>query len=256
MNELTRRRLIGMIPGPRFDTYLQATGMDEDRALDLYRWNIDAGAAVLATMAVVEVALRDTVDRQLRAWNQAHGGSEEWITRPQGALAHIVRQTPKKNWHPNHGKPLGNLHPAWWERRARVNLRDQLGNLTKPSPNHDDLVAALTLGTWVHLIPLPVALGGRAKAPQVTLFRDAINLRTNNVLPGSGFNASANVAHYWCTTLLHARNRAAHLEPLLDSAQLLHWHRVASRTLRALAPGAEVWITGQARIPRIVARKP
>jgi len=56
--------------------------------------------------------------------------------------------------------------------------------------------------------------------------------------------------------VLHARNRASHLEPLLDVATLHHWHRIASRTANALWPGAEAWVTGPARIPAVIRRRP
>ena len=256
MKTATLHKLIACIPAPRFQTYLDAAGGDERRALALYRWNIDAAAAVTSTLSVVEIALRDTFDQQLRAWNTANGGTTEWITAPQGVLAHIVRETPKKQWLNNPRRQPGQLHPKWWEAKAMQNMKDYLGAPTLRSPSHDDLVASLTFGTWTFLIPKPVTLGGRTHAPQSTLYKDALSTRTNICSPGNGFNASADVAFHWCAHLRYARNRASHLEPLLDTEALVSWHRTACRVLLALSSGSADWITGPARIPRVIDKMP
>ena len=66
--------VISRIPAPRFATYLAETdsgqGPNPYTALDLYLWNIEAAAAVTSTTSIVEVALRDCIDQQLRIWNQ------------------------------------------------------------------------------------------------------------------------------------------------------------------------------------------
>lgn len=256
MRASTRQQLINNIPTPRFQTYLAAANQDPEKALALYQWNIDVAAAVTSTLAIVEVALRDTIDQQLREWNTIQGGTHEWITRPQVPLSHIVRPTPPPNWLKSPHRKPGDLHGKWWEAKAQGGMKDPQGNRTNLSPTHDDLVASLTFGTWRHLIPKPISLGGRSTAPQIDIWNEAINLKTNICGTGKGFNASAGTAYYWCSTLLHARNRASHLEPLLDVATLRHWHRIASRTVNALWPGAEVWVTGPGRIPGVIRRKP
>ena len=115
MRASTRQQLISNIPTPRFQTYLAAANQDPEKALALYQWNIDVAAAVTSTLAIVEVALRDTIDQQLREWNTIQGGTHEWITRPQVPLSHIVRPTPPPNWlNSPHRKP-GDLHGKWWE---------------------------------------------------------------------------------------------------------------------------------------------
>ena len=94
MQPSSYQKLITNIPAPRFQTYLDAAHQEPEKALALYQWNIDAAAAVTSTLALVEVALRDTIDQQLRAWNMQVGGTPEWITQPQVPLSHIVRRTP------------------------------------------------------------------------------------------------------------------------------------------------------------------
>ena len=256
MRDSTRIRLLNNLPEPRFRTYLEEAGDNIDRALALYQWNIEAAAAVLSTLSIVEVALRDTIDRKLRKWNLCHGGTAEWIVNPQVPLSHIVRETPPHSWSQNRRRRYGDLYHKWWEAKARNGMRDVLGRPVNHHPTHDDLVASLTFGMWRHLIPKPVKLGGRANGPQVDIWNQAISYGTELFPEGRGFNASPGTAYFWCSTLNYARNRAAHLEPLLDVKLLWHWHRVASRTLRALWPGTEVWITGPARIPEVIRNKP
>lgn len=254
MHPSTQRLLIDSIPGPRFKRYLDEADGDESLALALYEWNVDASAAVSSTMSAVEVALRDTFDRQLRTWNMSQGGGVEWITHPEGVLAHIVRRTPNQSW--VNRSPETALHPQWWEAKARDSMKDHLGCVTKHSPTHDDLVSGLTFGTWCFLIPKPLRLGGRQRAPQWTIWEDALNSRDNGCRGDAGFSASPAVAYHWCALLRYARNRASHLEPMLDVDELWRWHRTASRTIASLSSGAETMVTGPARIPQVIRRRP
>lgn len=256
MKQSTSLKLLSNIPAPRFKTYLEEADQDPEKALALYQWNIEVAAAVTSTLAIVEVALRDTMDQQLREWNALKGGTRDWITQPQVPLSHIVRPTPPPQWSNNPRRRSTDLYGKWWEAKALGSMNDPLQGRPNRRPTHDDLVASLTFGTWRHLIPKPVSMGGRSTAPQIDIWNEALNLRTNLCGTGKGFDASAGTAYYWCSTLLHARNRASHLEPLLDVPTLRHWHRIASRTVRSLWPGAEIWITGPARIPEVISRKP
>lgn len=233
--------VISRIPAPRFATYLAETdsgqGPNPYTALDLYLWNIEAAAAVTSTTSIVEVALRDCIDQQLRIWNQEKIGTKDWITKPAVPLSHIVRSTPPRSWRPTTKRPL---YKYWWETKARERR-------TKDNPNHDDLVAALSFGTWLQLIPKPPSLNGQRSGPRVDLWEDALS---------QGFKASAYQAYTWAETLRQARNRASHLEPLLNLQQLRHWHRVSSRLLNSLWPEAHVLVSGPARIPRVIQRYP
>lgn len=253
MQPVTRQRLIANFPAPRLQTYLNAAGQDPELAWDLYRWNIDAAAAVSGTLAIVEVAIRDIIDRKLREWNVLRGGTQEWVTSPVGILGHLVRPTPPPSWSPRH---QGGLHGKWWEAKAKGAMKDHLGRPAKKAPNHDDLIAALTFGSWKFLLPKPIGLGGRTKGPRVQLWEEALNINSTVCAPGVGFNTSSGTAHYWMSLLIYARNRASHLEPMLDTAELSSWHRTASRMLNALWPESEALIAGPARIPRVIKKKP
>lgn len=236
------------ISEPRLRTYVIAANGNTVKALELYKWNVDAATALNATLGFVEVTFRNTIDAQLRKWNQSQGHSEFWIQDPAKPLSHIVRSNPP-NWKPSDKQ---SLHKFWWESKA-------LGYMAvskRKDAKHDDLVAALTFGVWLRLLPIPVSQGGRKHAPQVSVFNDALNAFENAVNNEKGIRASAGACYYWMSSLRTARNRAAHLEPLLDTAKLLHWHRLACRALLALEPGSEHWITGPARIPKVIKKYP
>lgn len=78
----------------------------------------------------------------------------------------------------------------------------------------------------------------------------------NNINGKDGFNTSARQAYLWVSKLRYARNRAAHLEPMLNSDDLREYHRIAIETLRALQPGSEEWVLAARKIPSAIQNKP
>lgn len=63
-----------IIAPDRFGTYLRACGGDAGRAARLYTWNIEVAAAMWGPLHVLEVVLRNALDRQLAA----HTGRQDW----------------------------------------------------------------------------------------------------------------------------------------------------------------------------------
>lgn len=233
MRPSVRRHLIQQLPARRFATY-QAVCSSDQQALDLYLWNIEVSAAVTSTLGVVEIAMRNHFDQCLRRWNHSNSGTSNWIKNPCAPLSHIVAPTP----------PRGTRRRRSWVDRAQENMKDRNGVCTRTNPSHDDLVAALTFGTWVNLIP---RLSTNQRNARVTIWNAAID-------PYTG--ASSNVFYHWATELRYARNRASHLEPLLDEAELKKWHRYSARLMSAIDPTMASWVIGQAKIPRVLRRRP
>jgi hypothetical protein len=60
-----------LLTADRLRSYLASCDQDLDRALRLYEWNLTAAAAVMQTTAMVEVIVRNAVDRQLVVWAHA-----------------------------------------------------------------------------------------------------------------------------------------------------------------------------------------
>lgn len=249
MPQLTRHAALQIqraIPAARFQTYLDH-GHNVVEASQLYLWNAQAASAVTEITGMVEVLLRETIDRQLRAWNVAQGGSEEWITAPAGpALAAIVRHDPPAHWSP---RRLNDLHPRWWEKKARDNFavpRPGRPHQGQATPTHDDLVASLNFGSWTSILP----------NPQATSSTNDRLLLWNQTL-GAGFtNVRREAVYTYAHELRWMRNRAAHLRPMLDIAYLLRTHRYAIRLLRSIDTDFAQIIAGQATIPEIIKGKP
>lgn len=118
---------------PRFRTYVSECRGDVDRAAALYVVNMRLSGAALESLHMFEVVLRNALDTQLRAWNNANGGSEFWTLAPVPLLRAIL-------------DARGTLQLA--ETAARNAVRKQKRELT-----HDDVVAQLSFGTWRYLLP-------------------------------------------------------------------------------------------------------
>lgn len=225
------------IPPARFATYLAAADNHLADAVDLYLWNTEAVGAVMQVTGMVEVLFRDTVDTQLRTWNQRHAGTPEWIVHPAEPLRFIVRKTPPEKWTKrNHNRPEAIYH-QWWE--ARSSHREH-------NPTHDDLVAGLTFGTWTSIIPAPNARSTRSA--HLSVWKSTLC---------SGFNVPSHHAVYrWAHELRLMRNRASHLRPLIDTGVLLRTHRYSVRLLRAMNEDFGQIVAGLATIPDLVKNKP
>ncbi|NNG34925.1 hypothetical protein [Nakamurella aerolata] len=57
-----------LITTERLSSYFKWAGGDLDRAFELYEWNMEASAAALSVAAMVEVIVRNALDRELTAW--------------------------------------------------------------------------------------------------------------------------------------------------------------------------------------------
>lgn len=60
-----------LITTERLGSYLKWAGGDLNRAFELYEWNMEASAAALSVAAMVEVIVRNALDRELTAWASA-----------------------------------------------------------------------------------------------------------------------------------------------------------------------------------------
>lgn len=98
----------------RFGTYLTAGGGDDDQARALYIWDRDVASAVLADIAIVEVALRNTMNDALVAM---HGPT--WYTldiglddRSRRKLAGAWQRLPRDRRTP--GRMVAQLMLGFW----------------------------------------------------------------------------------------------------------------------------------------------
>ncbi|HMM49042.1 MAG TPA: hypothetical protein PKE32_05460, partial [Miltoncostaeaceae bacterium] len=102
---------------PRYGRYLAVAEGDHRRALDLYLWNARAAAAVLVDVGHVEVALRNSYDRELSRvfpnWATDHHSPAFQRTQGVERARHAQRQSNERN--------LAQLRRVWPGTSGRLN---------------------------------------------------------------------------------------------------------------------------------------
>ncbi|NVC23159.1 hypothetical protein E7Z53_06790 [Kocuria salina] len=191
-NGAHQRALQRAITPLRMGSYLHAAGHEVGLATQLYIWDRDVAAALLADVAIVEVALRNALNDQLTA---AYG--PRWFEVDVGF----------------DGPTRQSLAQAW-------------GALPSGSQTPGHLVARLMLGFWKGLLE-PGGYVGRApqrfRADHEALWVHCLH----RAFPGGRLMARAEGAQFtrsWTletVTVVHAaRNRAAHHEPFVNGFPL------------------------------------
>ena len=131
--------ILKALPPSRRDTYISMAKDCESSpselnttAATLYIWNGYVASAIDRTTGEVEVLLRNFIDRCFSAWNSGKPrlGSEDWLINPEGKLRELVFPEGKKKL------------------TDYADVRTVTG-----TPTHDDYIAGLTFGTWIHLFP-------------------------------------------------------------------------------------------------------
>ena len=208
--------LQGLLTRERLDSYLSACDDDLGRAFELYEWNLAASAAVMHVTAMVEVIVRNALDKRLCAW-ATDRGLDSW------------------------------LYAAPLDERGRDDISRALGRATRTheeTPPHGRVVSELNLGFWRYLT---------ASRYHASLWVPALSEafpRGNEDIRQRRRQAESRLAR-----IMHVRNRAAHHEPihrrdlLADVAaavDLADWvHRDAGR-----------WVAATTALPAVVAARP
>lgn len=220
-----------LITFARLRPYLVAARGDVAGALALYRWNIDMSGAVYKMLHIVEVVLRNTIDAELRVWNatqidsttgKQHGPG--WTLDTSRLLRRLI------------GRDLEKAR-----RRARRAAAEC--SMGSRSMTHDDVIAQLTLGTWRYMLP------GKDSGRQ-RLWNDALR----RGFPDLTRNADLLVNDI--ERLYRVRNRAAHLEPILQTGSVLSLLAAARRVLLEIEPHAEEWLATTQTITSVVRSRP
>ncbi len=235
------------LPAARFEPYLAAAGSTA-AGMRLYRWNIEMTGALHESLGVVEVALRNTIDRQLQAWNPTRSRSTgqtygpNWVENPAPPLLQLLRpvENPRK-W----------TYTSARDRAQKdADARDCTHPRARHAPNHDDVVAHMTFGTWIHLLPRKKdnSVDGFGPGAQRGLWKHALK----DAFP---HQPDPLVIHQWASRLHLLRNRVAHLEPLIDT-DVMSYHKSAARLLRAIDPVVGDWYAGTSRVPTVYKNRP
>jgi len=170
-----------LLTSPRLAVYHAEAG-DFDRAIDLYHWNRNLGAALFADISLVEVAFRNAIDTAL----QVTFGSPHWYWDNQ--TRDYSRKLEKKSK----------------EKLKKVAHYANAQPITTMSPGK--VVSELMLGFWVELLEQPYErslwLPDWTRAQGIA--HSFSGLRRLQRRP----------VYRWASLMQQTRNRVAHHEPI------------------------------------------
>jgi hypothetical protein len=227
------------VSAPRFETY-RAVATDRRHAAQLYRWNLAVSGALHESLAIVEVALRNAMDRELKIWNlSGFNATEEWVKYPAKPLEGILNP-----------KNFSTYSSAFDRASQSLSARSTAHRRYNTPITHDDLVANISFGTWKKLLPrkMPTQQSGIGPGPQRGMWTNSLSKAFPN-------KPHATAIHYWVSQVHALRNRVAHAEPLLD-CDFAAYHRTAGRLLRAIDTEIGQWHSGVSRVPELAAKRP
>ena len=214
----------------RLAPYIRETSSLQE-AIRLYRWNIDLSGAVYEALHVFEVVLRNAIDDELCKWNASQPDpdtgrlhSSDWLIDPSALLLRIA------------GRDI----PEARRRALKSTKRRPQG---QREPLHEDILAAMSLGTWRFILP------GRNDAGKQRLWDEALREAFPHLTRTSQELERAVEGVY------HLRNRIAHLEPIINSsvpAQLVNMRTV----IGAIDPQLLSWFTSTERISAALTIRP
>ncbi|MFT8705541.1 MAG: hypothetical protein ABF805_09250 [Bifidobacterium sp.] len=127
----------------RFDRYLSDTSDDVAQALELCRLNQHYAGLLHSQLGYVELAVRNSIDRQLQTLSLAETGTRDWTTEhkvPHLVNTLITRMLRQARAHASNDANL---------RTSRQSHREN------NAVNHADVLSQLMWGTWVKLIGMP-----------------------------------------------------------------------------------------------------
>lgn len=203
----------------RFATYLTASNADREAAARLYTWNTAISAAFYGPLQALEIAVRNSMHRQL---SKAYG--VDWYDKPAAGL--------------NHGAN-GKIAQA----------RSELQRDGYPlDPPH--IIASLSFGFWVSLL----GRGGhldrartRRASYEMTLWRPALR----GAFPHA---ASLNraTAHTPLDYLRTFRNRIAHHEPIFHRHLEQDYQNILT-VMSWICPHKRSWMEAHCRVREVLA---
>lgn len=239
MNPLTNpltgdkaRSILNALPPSRRNTYLSmaqgckdSTSEIEVQAASLYIWNGYVASTVDRTTGEVEVLLRNFIDRCFSTWNSSEPrlGSTEWLLNPEGVLRELAL--------PEESKRLIDY----------ADIRTVTG-----TPSHNDYIAGLTFGTWIHLLPKKHAGENNSR---VILWNEALEPHLGAMNRRSFQDAAMHVKDM--------RNRATHRRPIIkDLDELRETHRRCVEIAKSIDPNVGTWLRDEQWIPRALRQDP
>lgn len=164
---------------------MKACGGDQSKAVALYKANIQLSQALYPLISVLEVALRNGVDRQMSLFL----GDANWLINKRNQFANHPLLVYKDKY---------GVHPDYFF-TDKLNHAEAKLRFRKAPILHGKLLAELTFGFWVKFFdssPIKILKGAPLKA-----FRNSPHLPAAQV-------------HSHLNSIVTLRNRIAHSEPI------------------------------------------
>jgi hypothetical protein len=211
-------QLIFVISNPRFGTYLNYTGGNVERALQLYEWNIMVSSAFIMPLHMCEIAVRNGV---VEAVGKVHGQRWPWSS---GFRRSLPRPSHPRKYNPEQdlisvssrlqtaGKIIAELKFAFWEKL---------------------FTAGQDLRLWTPY--LSTAFPGAPAGLPISVVRQKAfdNLR--------GIRA--------------IRNRIAHHEPIF-TRNILNEYQIMHEMIKWRSPVAAEWVDRKQTVTSLISLKP
>ncbi len=143
-------RLRELLSAERLGSYLAAADGDLGGAFALYEWNIDASASALSLAAMVEVVVRNSLDRQMTAWALTRG-KDDWLVhapldlRAKADIQKAKERAARGGRQVTHGHVVAELNLGFWRYLVSKryytalwvpNLRHAFPRMAAPTSEH------------------------------------------------------------------------------------------------------------------------
>jgi hypothetical protein len=201
---------------PRFATYLRATGADKQRALALYRWNMETSAALMVPLQICEIAIRNAAVEAIEA---VHGADWPWSHGFRRSLPNPARgHSPQRELitvasaHTTPGKVVAELKFIFWQKMFTA--------------RHDQRIWAQQLRTVLPFLPVEQSISQLRQS----LHDDLDKVRD-------------------------LRNRVAHHEPIFGRALSAEYQRMRS-VVRSRCETTATWVDRIQTVTRQIAFRP
>ena len=166
--------------------YLNSCNGDVNKSIDLYKYNIQVSQALYPIISVLEVALRNSIDRELAKYFN----DVDWLLTQRNKFAN----------HPNltYRDKYGKVYPDYFFLTKLKGAEDKL-QFKKIRITHGKLLSELTFGFWVKFFDIsPIKILGGAP---LNSFKNKPKIKLASV------NSHLN-------SIVILRNRISHSEPI------------------------------------------
>lgn len=170
----------------RIARYISACKGDINKGLELYKYNIQASQALYPLISILEIALRNGIDREL----SKHFKDSDWLITQRNLFANHPNMTKKDG--------RGNIESDHFFTEKLKKAEDKL-NYWKEPINHVKLLTELTFGFWVKFFDVsPIKI---LKGVPLQAFSNKPSIKLATV-------------HSHLNRIVELRNRISHNEPI------------------------------------------